>query len=473
MHTRHRGDLRTQRCFQVKPGTFLASRLPEGLDAAVVEELAVRQSAGDGRAAKAMAALRCRGVFPGRERPKPALPRPWQQELAAAAGRPFDPQAPSRSAEPPLEPWLHGSGAPAAPASAREASAARRSSSTGSSGPAYSSGRDGKPGWGMADSIIGDKVAPVRLSRALWWRRRAQRKRLLSRTQEAMQALPPLKHLRAALLPMMPSSAQYERMHLRPVAAVVEAASSFAAAADSRHNSDQTFQLLAYDTAKSASAIRSKAQAADAADTSGVVSSKQQSASCVSSKQQSASCVDQGNRSLAGISTAKQAEGASQPHVQAKPIQAHDSSRRLAFQPGSGFASGGSTAAKQRQGIPDLTRLMCSADTGSEHDSCEDSTPVMQDGGKHGRTQWYTLTPPSKCMLFTSSAMHHLAAEWSRSPRPSQLSGVRPVWSHVCSMRKRGSQYIQQCAALRPSEVKSGHPCRGRRHPGLVACAPG
>ena len=375
MHTRRRGDLRIKRCVQVKPGTFLASRLPEGLDAAVVEELAVRQSAGDGRAARALAALRCRGVFPGRERPRPALPRPWQQELAAAAGRPFDPRAPSHSAEPPLEPWLHGSGAPAAPAGAREASAARTPSSTGSSRPAYSSGRDGNPGWGMADSITGDKVAPVRLSRALWWRRRAQRKRLLSRTQEAMQALPPLKHLRAALLLMMPSSAQGGRMELRPVAAVVEAASSFAAAAGSRRNSDQNFQLLAYGPAKSAPAIRSKAQSADAADTSGVASSERQ----LRSRMQ------QGYRSLGGISTAKQAEGASQPHVRDKPIPAHDSSRRLAFQPGSGFASGGSTAAKQRQGIPDLTRLMCSADLGNKYDSYEGSTPVMQDGGEHGR----------------------------------------------------------------------------------------
>ena len=169
----------------MKPGTFLASRLPEGLDAAVVEELAVRQSAGDRSAARALAALRCRGLFPGRERPKPALPRPWQQELAAAAGRPFDPQAPSHSAEPPLVSWLHGSGATAAPAGAREASAAGISGSTGSSGPAYRSVRDKNPGGGMADSIHVEKMASVRLSRAFWWRRRARRKRSLSRLQEA------------------------------------------------------------------------------------------------------------------------------------------------------------------------------------------------------------------------------------------------------------------------------------------------
>ena len=390
MHTRQRSDLRIKRCVQVKPGTFLASRLPEGLDAAVVEELAVRQSAGDGRAAKALAALRCWGVFPGRERLKPALPRPWQQELAAAAGRPFDPQAPSHSAEPPLVPWLHGSGATAAPAGAREASAA--GSSTGSSGPAYSSGRDKNPGGGMADSIHADKTASLRLSRAFWWRRRARRKRWLSRLQEAMQALPPLKDLRAALLPMTPSSAQDGHMELRPMAAVVEAASSFAAAADSRRSSDQTFQLLAYAPAKSASAIRSKAQAADAADISGVASSKRQPGNCM----------ERGNRSLGGISTAKQADGASQPFVQAKPIQSHDSSRRLAFQSESGFASGSSTAAKQRQGIPDLTRLMCSADSGSEYDFRKGSTPVMQGRGKHGRAHQDPKTPPWKGMLSIS-----------------------------------------------------------------------
>ena len=373
----------------MKPGTILASRLPEGLDAAVVEELAVRQGAGNKSAARTLAALRCRGVFPGRERPKPALPRPWQQELAAAAGRPFDPQAPSHSAEVPLEPWLHGSCATAAPAGAREASAAGISSTTRSSGSAGSFERDGNPGQGMAGGITGDKVAPVRLSRAHWWRRRARRKQLLSGVQEAMQALPSLKHLRAALLP---STAQDGRMELRPVTAVVEAASSFAAAADSRRNADQTFQLLAYAPAKSASAIRSKTQAADAADTSGVASSERQLGDCM----------EQGNRSLGGISTAKQADGASQPFVQAKPIQPHDSSRRLAFQSGSGFASGSGTAAKQRQGIPDLTRLMCSADSGSEYDFRRGSTPVMQDRGKHGRAHQDPKTPPRKGMLSIS-----------------------------------------------------------------------
>ena len=389
MHTRRRGDLRIKRCVQVKPGTFLASRLPEGLDAAVVEELAVQQSAGDGRAARALAALRCRGVFPGQERPKPALPRPWQQELAAAAGRPFDPQAPSHSAEPPLEPWLHGSGATAAPAGAGEASAAGTSGSTGSSGPAYRSGRSDNIEGGMAGSIPVEKLASVRLSRALWWRRRARRKRSLSRLQEAMQALPSLKHLRAALLP---SSAQDRRMELRPVTAVVEAASSFAAATDSEQNSDQTFQLLAYAPAKSASEMRSRAQATDAADTSGIASSGQQFGNCV----------EHGKRSLSKISTAKQTEGAAQPRVQAKPIQARDKSRRLAFQPGSGFASGSSTAAKQRQGIPDLTRLMCSADSGSEYDVGKGSTPVMQDRGKHGRAHQDPKTPPWKGMLSIS-----------------------------------------------------------------------
>ena len=191
-------------------------------------------------------------------------------------------------------------------------------------------------------------------------------------------------------------------MELRPVAAVVEAASSFAAAADSRRSSDQTFQLLAYAPAKSASAIRSKAQAADAADTSGVASSKRQPGNCM----------ERSNRSLGGISTAKQADRATQPFVQATPIQSHDSSRRLAFQSGSGFASGSSTAAQQRQGIPDLTRLMCSADSGSEYDVRKGSTPVMQGRGKHGRAHQDPKTPPWKGMLsIISSAMHHLAAE--------------------------------------------------------------
>lgn len=112
--------------------------------------------------------------------------------------------------------------------------------------------------------------------------------------------------------------------------------------------------------------------------------------------------MERGNRSLGGISTAKQADGASQPFVQAKPIQSHDSSRRLAFQSGSGFASGSSTAAKQRQGIPDLTRLMCSADSGSEYDFRKGSTPVMQGRGKHGRAHQDPKTPPWKGMLSIS-----------------------------------------------------------------------
>ena len=336
----------------------------------------MRQSAGDGSAARALAALRCRGVFPWRERPKPALPRPWQQELAAAAGRPFDPRTPSRSSETPLEPWLQGSSATAASARAHEASAAGTSSSTGSSGSMYSSQKDESPGWGMAVSILGDKVAPVRLPKALRWGRRARQKRMQSRLREAMQALPPLKRLRATLLPTMPSSVQAGSMQLRPVGAVVEATSSFAATTGSGHDSDQNFRLLTYALARSASAIRSKQQAGDAADASGLSSSEQQSGGCV----------EQANRSVGGISIAEQAEAASQPRVGVKPIQAHDSSRRLAFQPGSGFASGGSTATKQRPAIPDLTRLMCTADSGSEYDSCEGSTPVMQDGGKHGRT---------------------------------------------------------------------------------------
>ena len=50
---------------QMKPGVLVSSQLPAGLDAATVEDLALRQRKGDDVAAQALAALRCRGVFAG------------------------------------------------------------------------------------------------------------------------------------------------------------------------------------------------------------------------------------------------------------------------------------------------------------------------------------------------------------------------------------------------------------------------
>ena len=105
---------------------------------------------------------------------------------------------------------------------------------------------------------------------------------------------------------------------------------------------------------------------------------------------------------MSGISMAKQAEPAPPLRVRAEPSQVHESSRRLAFQPGSGFASRDSTAAKQQQGIPDLTRLMCSAGSGNEFESSVSSTSVKQDDGKHGSTPSYPLTTPFKRILSTS-----------------------------------------------------------------------
>jgi len=50
---------------QVKPGVFVASELPAGWDAAVLGELSQRQRTGDDEAAKALTALRCRGISAG------------------------------------------------------------------------------------------------------------------------------------------------------------------------------------------------------------------------------------------------------------------------------------------------------------------------------------------------------------------------------------------------------------------------
>ena len=52
-------------CVQVKPGVLVSTQLLAGLDAAMLEELLLRQQAGDDVAAKALAALRCRGILAG------------------------------------------------------------------------------------------------------------------------------------------------------------------------------------------------------------------------------------------------------------------------------------------------------------------------------------------------------------------------------------------------------------------------
>ena len=308
-----------------------------------------------------LAALRRRGVRPGRERPKPEMPRPWQQALAAAEGRPFDPSAPSLTAQTPLEPWQKAESTGFdANAPADRAAASRVLASEGTTaakaGASIAGATQKAPACrpGMRGGVSSWR------SLSLWRRWRMRRKCAEARTHEAMRALPLLKRVRAARLPMVPKSAVSPRELLRHTDAVVEAVSSFQRAGKSGRDLDRTFLLLAY-----ASTLPPHSRAHDSRQQGSAAAQ-----SCITSPpaSQRSKAVP---AELQHVSSATAAEGPAAQQQAARPDKAqvpwHD--RRLSFQPAGGFAASGSKATMQQGNIPDLIGLMCGAALDSTPDS--------------------------------------------------------------------------------------------------------
>ena len=324
-----------------------------------------------------LAALCGRGVRPGRERPKPELPRPWQQALAAAEGRPFDPSAPSLTAQTPLEPWhkaesaAHHSKAPAERAAASRVLAAEVAAAA-------------KPGASIAGAVQNPPASSPGMrggvsawrSLALLRRWRMRRKCAEARTHEAMRALPPLKRVRAARLPMAPESPMAPR-ELRHIDAAVEAVLSFQRAGKSGRDLDRTFLLLAY-----ASPLPLHSRAHD---------SRQQGSAAAPSSIPSPAASQQSEAVPAesqhfGSAKAAKDEGpaAEQQAARLDKAQVPRHDRRLSFQPGGGFAASGSKATKQQGSIPDLIGLMCGAAPDSTPDSSSSQGAIvaeMSDAG--------------------------------------------------------------------------------------------
>lgn len=326
-----------------------------------------------------LAALRGRGVRPGRERPKPEMPRPWQQALAAAEGRPFDPSAPSLTAQTPLEPWrkaesaAHHAKAPAERAAAFRVLAAEGAiaaeagasiAGAAQNAPASSPGmRGGVSAW---------------RSLALLRRWRVRRKCAEARTREAVRALPPLKRVRAARLPMVPESAVGPRELLRHIDAAVEAVSSFQRAGKPGRDLDRTFLLLAY-----ASPLPLHSQAHD--------SRQQGSAAALSSisspaaSQQSEAVPAESQHAGSAKAAKDQGPAAQQQAARPDKAQVPRPDRRLSFQPGGGFAASGSKATKQQGSIPDLIGLMCGAAPDSTPDSSSSQGGIVAEMPDAGR----------------------------------------------------------------------------------------
>ncbi len=280
----------------------------------------------------------------GRERPKPELPKPWQQTLDAAAGRPFDANAPSHTVHPPLQPWRQACqvapSASSAPAAASDAppSAANVISEPGAFAEASAARAERNSMDRSSESSRASlKWHPV----PLWHKWSLRQKRAQRRADEAMKALPPLKRMRAARLPSAPATAQ-----LRRVDAVVEAASSFVSGSPKKGAQDHTFRLLAY-----------------APVTQDVTHARVQRASSADSSNISGPLLSQESSSM------QPGETAGSPIVaESKPgptRQIPDAEKRLSLQWGSGFASGSTSSTKQQGGVPDLIGLMCSASSDS------------------------------------------------------------------------------------------------------------
>ena len=290
------------------------------------------------------------------------MPRPWQQALAAAEGRPFDPSAPSLTAQTPLEPWRKAESAGySAKAPAERAAASRvlaaEVAAAAKAGASIAGAVQNPP---ASSPGLRDGVSAWR-SLALWHRWRMRRKCAEARTHEAMRALPLLKRVWAARLPMVPESLMGPR-ELRPIDAAVEAVSSFQRAGKSGRDLDRTFLLLAYASPLPLliQAHGSRQQGSAAASFSILSPAPSQQSEAVPAQ-------------LQHISSAKAAkdQGLAAQQQAARPDKAqvplHD--RRLSFQPGGGFAASGSKATKQQRNTPDLIGLMCGAAPDSTPDS--------------------------------------------------------------------------------------------------------
>lgn len=299
------------------------------------------------------------------------MPKPWQQTLAAAAGRPFNIDAPSHTVHLSLESWRHAcqvapsaSSAPAgasdtplsAPGTATEAGTFAEASAAHSARIATASS--------TKSSRAGLKWRPV----PLWHRWHVRQRKAQKRTLEASKALPPLKHTRAARLPTAPASAGSSGANLRHVDAVVEAASGFFSSARStKAEQDHTFRLLAYapigrDNRRAHDQQGSAAQSFSRSNPEvGQRSSSTQQEEPASSRKAAES---------KPVSSRQQSSG--------PPRQIPDTGKRLSFQWGSGFAPDNIRKPNQKGDIPDLVSLMCSAS--SDGTQAEGNLPTLTDG---------------------------------------------------------------------------------------------
>ena len=235
-------------------------------------------------------------------------------------------------------------------------------------------------------------------SLSLWRRWRMRRKRAEARTREAMRALPPLKRVRAARLPMVPKRAVSPRELLRHIDAAVEAVSSFQRAGKSGRDLDRTFLLLAY-----ASTLPLHSRAHD---------SRQQGSAAAGSCIPSPSA-NQRSKAVPAesqhVSSAMAAEGLAAQQQAARPnkAQVHRHDRRLSFQPAGGFAASGSKATMQQGNIPDLIGLMCgiARDSTPDSGSSQGSSVVdMSDAGAGS-----SLSAVSHCLHASSKSRSILA----------------------------------------------------------------
>ena len=296
----------------------------------------------------------------GRERPKPELPKPWQQTLDAAAGRPFDFDAPSHTLQPPLEPWRPARHvapcAGSAPAAASDRPPSAASTSPDAARPAEASAGPARHFSTLFD-LQGSKARSRLLPLPLWHRWHMRRKKARSRALDARKALPPLKAIRAARPATAPASARSSTTHLRHVDAVVEAVSSFAGSSTSKVEQDHTFRLLAYAPFAQAVTHGRIQQAISAATASGSHPTADEHRSSIQHGQQARYSMEAETEPV----PSRQQSPSSGPHRELP-----STGKRLGFQWGSGFASGSSADPEQQGSVPDLISLMCSASSDSK-----------------------------------------------------------------------------------------------------------
>ena len=328
----------------------------------------------------------------GRERPKPDMPKPWQQTLAAAAGQPFSIGAPSHTVHPPLEPWRHAPqvvpSASSAPAGASDTPPLAASTAS-EAGPSAGASAAQSARLSAADSTestrAGLKWRPV----PLWHRWHVRQKKAQKRTLEALKALPALKRMRAARLPNALTSSCRSDAHLRHVDAVIEAASTFVSnARGTKAEKDHTFRLLAY-APSGRNSKRARKQQATAADS-------------FSTKHSEGSQRSIGMQQEEPASSPRAAESKpvpAQQHLSGPPRQIPDTGKRLSFQWGGGFAPDDVQKPKQQGDIPDLIGLMCSASPDGTHSESNLPTLTDAEGVSLHDTDLPTLLPDEGAVI--------------------------------------------------------------------------